>query len=179
MDDQGAKPAANGEVDIVRPLGEHLIDAAHVRAGAPSNVPKAAKWLGAFGAVPFVALALAGFIYEGPLRDQLVFAVTAYGALILSFLGGVHWGLAIADPSQSPTAPRRLTVSVLPSLIGWAALLLPISSALVLLAAAFILMLILDRWASTNGEAPAWYPSLRWPLTLVVVTSLVVTTLAG
>ena len=43
---------------------------------------------------------------------------------------------------------------------------------IVILAIAFGLLLIVDLEASRKGEAPAWYPSLRWPLTVTVIASL-------
>lgn len=140
-----------------------------------AGVPPAVKWLGAFGAVPFVFLAVASPALEGALRDHAVFALAAYGAVILSFLGGIHWGLAIADlkSAQSDgTTFRRLAFSVVPSLIGWGALLVPGAASLVVLATAFALLLFFDSRASRKAEAPAWYPRLRGPLTIIVVASL-------
>ena len=142
-----------------------------------TRVPQSALWLGALGALPFVGLALAGFVLEGSLRAQASFALVAYGATILSFLGGIHWGLAIAPASATEAAgakPGQLVVSVIPSLVAWSALLLPDGVALLALAAAFALMLLVDLRAVGRLEAPDWYPKLRAPLTLAVVASLVI-----
>ena len=48
----------------------------------------------------------------------------AYGAVILSFLGGIRWGAALRGIGASQ---RRFdfAISVIPSLAGWAALLIP------------------------------------------------------
>lgn len=140
-----------------------------------TRVPTAAKWLGALGAIPFVLLAITGLLSQGPLQEQTSFALAAYGAVILSFLGGIHWGLAIADfgPAQSDISTlHRLAFSVIPSLIGWGALLLPNPAGLLVLAAAFAWLLVFDLQASRKARAPAWYPKLRRPLTVVVVASL-------
>jgi len=153
------------------------VDAARRPHRGHTEVPAAARWLGAFGALPFVVLALSVPVLEGLPREQAAFALAAYGAVILSFLGGVHWGLATAGagPRQAPAGlSRRLGFSVVPSLLGWTALLLPRPLDLVVLAAAFALLLLFDVLASRRGEAPPWYPTLRWPLTAVVVASLVV-----
>ncbi len=136
-----------------------------------ARVPAAAKWLGAFGAVPFVFLALLSTLLAGNIREDVSFALAAYGAVILSFLGGVHWGLAISG-QRSDGMVRRLLISVVPSLMGWLALILPEPIGLLVLAAAFALLLVVDLHASRRGEAPAWYPRLRWPLTSVVVLAL-------
>ena len=140
-----------------------------------ARVPAAAAWLGTFGAVPFIALAVASLLVGDVQRDKAVLALATYGAVILSFLGGIHWGLAIAGfgPKTSDAAfSRRLILSIVPSLVGWGALLLPPVATLGILAFAFAAMLWVDVQASDDGEAPAWYPRLRWPLTAVVVICL-------
>ena len=112
---------------------------------------------------------------DGSLREQTTVALTAYGAVILSFLGGIHWGLAInaiAAGSEEGRLFRRLGCSVVPALIGWIAFLMPRTVSLSVLAVAFIAVLYLDVMASRNGEAPDWYPRLRVPLTITVVLSL-------
>jgi hypothetical protein len=89
---------------------------------ASPGVPGAATWLGYAGLLPFVA-ALLGFLLSGEPR-QAYFAqqFIAYGAVILSFVGAVHWG------SRSPGAcsVMRMSISILPALLAWAALLLPV-----------------------------------------------------
>lgn len=140
------------------------------------KVPRAAGWLGAGGVIPFVTLAIAGPFLSDPIRTQAFLALIAYGAVILSFMGGIHWGLAIADSRDAGF--RRLGISVLPALIGWAALLVPPAIGILALAVSFALMLSVDLSATRRGEAPAWYPRLRWPLTLIVVTALLIGALA-
>jgi hypothetical protein len=149
-------------------------------ANGIASAPPAAIWLGVMGLLPFVALAAASVVSEPPPLAHVAFALTAYGAAILSFLGGIHWGLAIGGygSERGHGAPfRRLGVSVLPSMLGWAALLLPLSAGLYLLAAGFSLLLLYDLRASRTGQAPPWYPSLRLPLTLAVVVALLVAAL--
>lgn len=160
------------------------IDIAPVDRGPDATwarIPPAAKWLGALGALPFVFLAVPGIILDGPVRGDASFALAVYGAVILSFLGGVHWGLTIAGFGLEKTVcrtSRRLTYSVIPSLVAWGALLLPQPIGLLVLAAAFVGAVLFDSRASRIGEAPAWYPKLRWPLSVVVVASLLVGALA-
>ena len=142
-----------------------------------SRVPPAAAWLGVLGALPFVSIAGLSPFVESPHRELASFAIAAYGALILSFLGGVHWGLAIAGFGPAHTANnmfRRLAGSVVPSLIGWAALFFPKSVGAAILAAAFCVLSLFDVYATRKSEAPAWYPKLRLPLTLLVIAALTV-----
>lgn len=146
-----------------------------------THVPTAAGWLGGLGALPFVAPALAlALAPPEALGGALGPALVAYGAVILSFLGAVHWGLAIAPAATvtatataaSPALSQRLGGSVVPSLVGWVALLLPMVSGLVVLAAAFAAMLAIDWRAARRGVVPAWYPALRLPLSLAAIASL-------
>jgi hypothetical protein len=148
---------------------------------ARAQVPPAAKWLGASGVIPFITLALAVAFFEGRERETAYFALAAYGAVILSFLGGIHWGLAVADGNRQPGEGAtfvRLAGSVVPSLIGWGALFLSKPTGLIVLAAAFAGMLLFDCRASRKAHAPLWYPALRWPLTIAVVTSLLLAAVA-
>jgi hypothetical protein len=176
-----------GQREIVVFGGQEVMTQSENRRGskAPSGVtiteraqvPFAAKWLGAFGAIPFITLAVAVVFLEGAGQETAYFAIAAYGAVILSFLGGIHWGLAVADGDQAEGDSRnfvRLGGSVVPPLIGWVALFLTTSTGLFVLAAAFAGMLLFDWHASRKAHAPRWYPKLRCPLTTVAVVSLVV-----
>lgn len=133
------------------------------------KVPQAPFLLGVAGALPFVfgtVLTLLG----GQTAGWGETALLGYGAVILSFMGGIHWGIAMAQ--RMNTMPR-LGASVVPALVGWLALLIGGSPGLVLLAAAFAAVLAYDLQASRFGATPDWYPTLRWPLTIVVVLCLV------
>ena len=141
---------------------------------ANNKVPPSAAWLGGLGALPFIGLAVAAPYLDSAPRMFVVHALVAYGATILSFLGGVHWGLAIGSQSGAdhPEFRTRLIVSVIPSLAAWPALLAPETTGLLMLAAAVAAMLWVDVEATRLGHAPQWYPKLRIPLTCVVVAAL-------
>lgn len=147
---------------------------------ARSPVPRPAVLLGAGGAIPFAALAILAFLGPADWSDWAGRALAFYGAVILSFLGGIQWGLAIAaDPALPENSlRRRLATSVVPSLIGWGALLLVNQIGLVVMAASFALVLVFDVQAAMKGEAPGWYPKLRIPLSAVVIVCLVTGALA-
>ena len=147
-------------------------------ATTAATIPAPALGLGALGAVPFVALAVASLTVDGVLQTPVIVALGFYGAVILSFLGGVQWGLAIGDRAAESASFSRLGLSIVPSLVAWLALLLPALAGLPLLAVAFVTAYVADRRAGRRGAAPAWYPRLRLPLTLAVVASLLVATFA-
>ena len=61
-----------------------------------SEVPSAALSLGLWGAVPFLVLSVLSIFVDDLWGVNVESALIAYGAVILSFLGGVHWGMAIS-----------------------------------------------------------------------------------
>ncbi|MDI1286729.1 MAG: DUF3429 domain-containing protein [Reyranella sp.] len=141
----------------------------------PSNsagFPATAIWLGALGLLPFGGTALSAAFLDSGYGVWAMTALMAYGAVILSFLGGIHWGLAIASDPRNGALPRRLIVSVAPSLVAWAGLLLPLRVGLLVLAAGFAATLYVDLRATRAGEAPSWYPRLRRPLSIAVLAAL-------
>ncbi len=152
---------------------------ASVRA-SDAPVPSSAGWLGGLGAAPFIGLAAATPFLTGPPRLLVAHALLAYGATILSFLGGAHWGLTIGSETgrDDGRLRARLVLSVVPSLVAWAALLLPGATGLFVLALAISAMLFVDIRAARAGDAPPWYPKLRVPLTCVVVGAILFGALA-
>ncbi len=147
---------------------------------ASSPVPAAAAWLTGLGMLPFAGLAVAYLAMPGRAGEAAAFGVLVYGAVILSFLGGIRWGLAIA-PGRPPEGGRlwnALMLSISPALAAWLAMLTPPPWPPLVLAAAFLLMLAVDRQAANKGDAPSWYARLRWPPTVAAVLSLMVVGLA-
>lgn len=140
-------------------------------------VPAAAAWLGGLGLVPFVGLSIASLVIEGDVRTAALRGLLAYGAVILSFLGGVHWGAAMTrsiSQTDDGIDVGRLGISVVPSLVGWASLLIDARYGLALLAVGFAANLLLDIRSTRRGLVPPWYRRLRQPLTMIVVVALIV-----
>ncbi|WP_298428433.1 DUF3429 domain-containing protein [Rhodoblastus sp.] len=132
--------------------------------------PRPVLVLGWAGALPFVVLTLAAIAGRGSVQTDALAALAAYGGVILSFMGGVQWGLQMG---MAPEGGRiGYAMSVLPALAGFAAVLLPPRGGLPLLGAGFLALLAYDLRRSRDGVGPAWYPALRKPLTAAVVASL-------
>jgi hypothetical protein len=134
-------------------------------------VPPAARWLGLAGLIPFVAGALATLPISGALRPYGLPLLLYYGAIILSFMGGVHWGAAMMrdDPGFGP-----LGRSVASALIALPAALIGGAAGLMLLSAGFLGLLIYDERETQGRRLPRWYPHLRRPLTAIVTTCLLI-----
>jgi hypothetical protein len=133
------------------------------------NIPRSVLAYGLLGLIPFLAppLLTAAVPAHG---GFLALIALAYGALILSFLGGARWGLAVANPAPGL---GTITVSMLPTLAGLALLLAPaVPRPLQLLAMAGLLTLQFV-WDALSKGVPPWYPRLRAVLTLGAVTGLV------
>lgn len=142
------------------------------RANSP---PRIVVGLGVFGVAPFAALTAMAWIADKDTASVAIFAVAAYGAVILSFVGGAHWGFASLRMGYQPdVSSRLLLLSVVPSLVGWAALLLPAPWSLAVLGMAFAALLFLDRWSAARSLAPGWWLRLRAPLSATVSTLLFV-----
>lgn len=102
-----------------------------------------------------------------------------YSATILSFVGAIHWGAAACAPT--PFAATQFAVSVLPALVGWAALNVDRGAATgaqrstsphSLLALAFLATHFFDEAAAVRkpvAAVPAWFTHLRTPLSTTVV----------
>lgn len=136
-----------------------------------AELPAHTAALGYGGLVPFVACALAMLLLpDAGMRHLAGRVLVGYGAVILSFLGGVHWGLAMRAPNGRVMG--MLTIAVLPSLLGWATLLLPGEQALAIQTAVFGGFWFYEHRVLGPGVLPRQYLDLRRWLTLVVVASL-------
>lgn len=134
--------------------------------GRDAAAPRAAAWMGYLGLLPFLAGAIgmwAGMAGAGTW-------LAAYGAVILSFVGAIHWGAAAG---RGQYAPLPYALSVVPALIGWAALLLPLGTGLVLLAIAFAAWRIAEH-GLLDVHQPGWLRHLRTRLTAGASISLLV-----
>ena len=128
--------------------------------------PHTAGLLGYAGLIPFVLAALAIHVpWPGAALSTTIFL--SYGAVILAFLGGIQWGLALTPGVER--ANERVVVGVLPALIAWPLLVLPApATAIIVLAAGFAALWLWERRRCAI-TGPAWYPALRTRLTLAVL----------
>jgi Protein of unknown function (DUF3429) len=147
------------------------------RSAGEGEMSRLAIWLGGLGLIPFFALMQAIILLEpGANRAFAVQAHLAYGATILAFLGGVHWGLVVRkDAPSTPREVMRLILSVVPQLVAFGALLLPFKQGLALVAMALLLVLPLDFIAKREGAMPDWFYRLRMTLSAVAAITLAVT----
>jgi len=91
--------------------------------------------------------------------------------VILSFMGAVHWGLAMAQPTLF--SGYAYIISVIPALTAWLALSLPPAIDLLLLLSGFIFLYYYDMPLDKHGRLPQWYIPLRLRLTTAVTACLI------
>ncbi|MBI3507077.1 MAG: DUF3429 domain-containing protein [Proteobacteria bacterium] len=140
-----------------------------------AGVPSAARWLGLAGLVPFYGAV--AVLWAGKGDGAALSALLSYSAVILSFLGAVHWGRALASPELQDWPV--LGWSVAPALIGWlAAEWMEATPAILLLIVAFWASFVVDRRAVADGRFPRWYLALRKLLSALVVLALGLSLLA-
>ena len=128
-----------------------------------------ARALGYGGLIPFAA-ALAVLAFGDTDAAFATRALVAYGAVILSFVGAVHWGIGLMHGASAPRA--LLLVSVVPALLGWLSLLVVAQVGLVLQIVAFTVLYGYERLTLWDFAFPAWYRVLRRHLTAAVVAML-------
>jgi len=149
------------------------------QAVMPQALPAHVAWLGYGGLLPFVGLAVL-HAADGPRAALWAQALVGYGAVILSFVGALHWGVAMSAPVLDAARRRRAFAwSVVPALLAWPALVLPGAAAAGLLVAGFALHLVADHRLAGPAGLPAWFLPLRWRLSTVACLSLLSLAWAG
>ncbi|KAI2822945.1 hypothetical protein CBS115989_1655 [Aspergillus niger] len=155
-------------------------------------VPKEALYLGMAGVIPYVATSLQtvalayevktaalagdGLIFSGQSAELMLHMIepiqVGYGAVILSFLGAIHWGLEWAGYGGK-YGYKRYAAGVIAPAVAWPTLLLPVEYALISQFLAFTFLYYNDARAAASGRAPAWYGMYRFVLTFIVGASIV------
>jgi hypothetical protein len=137
------------------------------------KIPRPALSLGLAGLVPFWGLAISIIVLDTPMKDFAVQLKITYGAVILSFLGGMHWGLAAVNKRHENWL--SLGWGITPALIAWGALFLQPSLGLILLIIGFLAAAIIDFRIFVSNNSNAWFGMLRTVLSIGTITALLLT----
>lgn len=146
-----------------------------------------AQTLGLLGLLPFFALALLAWLPQQvslgalPATRMAQLSLVAYAAVILSFLGAVHWGFVLSGAPTPPALVRQsLTWGVIPSLLGWLALLMMFagvrpSAVFAFLIGDLVLARLMDgALLRQRADTPDSYLELRTRLTIGASLALAV-----
>ena len=125
--------------------------------------------LGLSGLLPFVA-APAYLVMSNVFLDSIAVCQVAYGATILSFLGGVRWGLTLTEESGVKPNWFNLSYSVTPPLVAWLGFMVPsvVMSNLILVAG----LAGAAYFDTVLWGYPPWFKALRFMLSFVAILSL-------
>ena len=134
-----------------------------------AQAPNMPSFLGLAGLIPFGVSAVGAHSGIETLVLYSFLGGTAYGAIILGFLGAVHWGSAMQDERS----PHWYLWSVTPALFGFTSLLIfDVEMRILALIPLFALTWLVDRQANYRGLLPNWYMRLRSVLTAGAIISL-------
>ena len=126
--------------------------------------------LGYAGLAPFVLLAALMWLVNTELLPFVSIALGGYAATIVSFLGGVHWGIGFMKGEATPRF--HFIWGVLPALIAWLALMMPAYAALPLLGLVLVACYAVDRRTYPSAGLAQWLP-MRLRLSVVATLSCV------
>lgn len=135
-------------------------------ATAPLSDHEPPAWalrLGYAGLLPFITGAVLVWLVRAEAHPYVTLGLSAYAALIVSFLGGIHWGIGMR--LQSPP-PSLFTWGVLPSFPAWVAVMMPPSAGLVIHAVMLIACYLVDRRVYPQHGLGHWL-TLRFRLSAV------------
>ena len=121
------------------------------------------------GTLPFMLAIAAILVRWNPAGAQ--HDVALYGAIIVSFLSGIQWGVFLQADEKSPY--NLFIISNVFALAAWASLLM--GSALASFSiqlACLALILLLDYRLARVGLIPRWFYDLRRNATGIVIVSL-------
>lgn len=147
-----------------------LDDTRPLQVEEPRHAPFLALVLGYGPMLPFV-LALVMGVFGGAFERAAYSLAQFWGAALLLFFAGVRRGLSFRTPG-GPSTPQIATMMAL-FFGGVAVLLMPVIPSLLVLAASFAALGVLDPLAAQREDAPAFFARLRPVQMTIPVISLV------
>ena len=138
-----------------------------------NKIPRTPLILGAGGSIPFIVLAVMLWALPSDYSSATLKWLLAYSAIILTFVGALHWGVALVHPEMGGRERGMLMGwSVVPALVAWIAIFLPPLAGTGVLALMFVVQLVADHKLVAHFPITPWFLRLRRRLTLVAVICL-------
>ncbi|KAF8559751.1 hypothetical protein OG21DRAFT_1402578 [Imleria badia] len=175
-------------VDSVKPTKDSFIG---ITTAVATTVPTPYLVMGLAGGLPYIASAgttvylsyQAGLAAAGVLTnidpgvaltilDQALNFQVTYGAVMLSFLGAIHWGMEFAGLGGFKGYPRLL-LGVSPAVVAWSTITLQPTSALLCQWLGFTALWYADNKVTAAGWTPKWYSQYRFYLSILVGTCII------
>ncbi|KAJ7137887.1 hypothetical protein C8R44DRAFT_607089 [Mycena epipterygia] len=189
--------AGNSAADLAKAIAGANVYGDGVKGGflgitgsVAAEVPKPVLMFGLAGGVPYIGAAAttvylaheAGLAAAGKLvhvdpgvaitiLDQALNVQMTYGAVMLSFLGALHWGMEFSGLGGTK-GYSRLALGAAPVLYAWPTLALDPTMALAAQWAGFTALWWADSKATAAGWTPKWYSQYRFYLSILVGTCI-------
>jgi hypothetical protein len=140
------------------------------------DVPTIAIPIAALAALVFVGLGLASVSSIPETAERSLVGLLDYAALVLTFAGGVHWGLGLAPNAARPSI--RLVAGIIPLILAWvslaAAQFVGAPLGLVMLMIAYLATRLAEYRAGRGLFLPPRYVWLRVGLSCVALVMMAV-----
>lgn len=133
----------------------------------PDTPGPTALRLGYAGLLPFVLGAALVWLVRADAHPYVTLMLSCYAAVVLSFLGGVHWGLGMRLPQALPMV---FAWGVAPGLAAWVAVVMPPYAGLVVHGVMLVACYLVDRRTYPALGAAPWL-TLRFRCTVVASLS--------
>lgn len=134
------------------------------------------RLLGYLGLIPFIVSSLLVWVPE--YHHYAVQSLTIYATVIVTFIGGMHWGLAMqafktSSDHDDQFLRNQFIFSVVPSLVAWLTVVVAQSYSLIILAICFVSFWYLEK-SIFSKTLENWYTKLRNHLTVVATLFIVI-----
>ncbi len=128
------------------------------------------------GAVPFIVLSMAVGMHMFHNTKAVSAVLLTYAGVIISFMGGIHWGIAVVRyADKRKIANMLIAESVGTSLVAWSVILLGDTfTQLLVLTLLYTFVWAIDSMLYSDDLIPLWFFNLRCIITPTVVVSLYV-----
>lgn len=147
------------------------------------TVERTATLLALLGFLPFAFLTTLLLVDPGLIPQDIgwdvgpgslvITAFKVYAAIILSFIGGIRWGVAIVQQQGDREESEALVLAAGPSLIGWLAFFTGEPWSFAVFAVAYAATGWWDGRLAGNKGVPSWFGRLRLMLTVLVMATMI------
>ena len=127
-----------------------------------------AQFLTYAGTIPFLGAVLMPHIYPEFLGLDFDHVVLTYGAVIASFIAGIHWGIYLFKDAHT----NLFIHSNIAALLAWFAVLTAIPGSVGILIITFFYLLFIDKQLSNVGVIEDWYMRTRLIASIIVILAL-------
>lgn len=128
------------------------------------------------GAIPFIVctVCLSVDIYQMPFLGHIEKILSVYGLVISSFMAGSHWGQHLHMHKELSGLSLAILSNIIAILLWFGFLVLSFSMLMVMLATAFVVLLIIDYRLFKMGLITCHYFRTRCLVSAIVIASLII-----